>query len=136
MTPQRISALSKANILDEESSLKNKCTRRRSAFQSPRYSYSNKKTIAISNNKGGVGKTSIATSMARRMVDLGFEVLVVDLDPQANSTMFFLNDESLQKKIRYVLHDVITGKCNIEDAVIDVDDGLKVLPSSLLNSTS
>lgn len=140
VTPQRISALSKAlNILDEESSLKGRTrmyTRAavRKLFSHRGISYSNKKTIAISNNKGGVGKTSIATSMARRMVDLGFEVLVVDLDPQANSTMFFLNDESLQKKIRYVLHDVITGKCNIEDAVIDVDDGLKVLPSSLLNS--
>ncbi len=78
VTPQRISALSKAlNILDEESSLKGRTrmyTRAavRKLFSHRGISYTNKKTIAISNNKGGVGKTSIATSVARRMVDLGF----------------------------------------------------------------
>jgi chromosome partitioning protein len=140
VTPQRISALSKTvNILDEESALKGR-TRlySRSAvkklFGYRGVDYGHKRVIAISNNKGGVGKTSIATSLASRLVDLGFEVLVADLDPQANSTMFFLNTEHLQRKVKHVLYDVVTQRCSLDEAIVSVSDGLKVLPSSLLNS--
>lgn len=140
VTPQRIAALTKTcNISDNESILKGR-TRlySRSAVKKllsyRGVNYGGRNVIAISNNKGGVGKTSIATSVAKRLTNLGFEVLLIDIDPQANSTGFLFNTEELQSKIKYVLHDVITKKINLNDALVEVQNGLKVLPSSLLNS--
>ena len=43
--------------------------------------------IAISNEKGGVAKTTTAVSMGGALVQSGYEVLLVDLDPQANLTL-------------------------------------------------
>jgi chromosome partitioning protein len=54
------------------------------------------KTIAFFNNKGGVGKTSLVYHLAWMYSDLGLEVLAADLDPQANLTSMFLEDERLE----------------------------------------
>jgi cellulose biosynthesis protein BcsQ len=55
------------------------------------------KTIAFFNNKGGVGKTTIAYHLAWMFYELGYRVLAVDLDPQANLTAAFLDDEELEQ---------------------------------------
>lgn len=55
------------------------------------------KTIAFFNNKGGVGKTSLVYHMAWKYADLGLSVLAADLDPQANLTSMFLDEERLEK---------------------------------------
>jgi chromosome partitioning protein len=140
VTPQRIGVLTKTcNITDDESIIKGR-TRLYSRnavkklFSYRGVNYNSKNIIAISNNKGGVGKTSIATSIAKRLTSLGFDVLLIDIDPQANSTGFLFNTEELQSKINYVLHDVITKKCNINEAIVEIESGLRILPSSLLNS--
>ena len=54
------------------------------------------KTIAVFNNKGGVGKTSLVYHLAWMYARLDVNVLVADLDPQANLTSMFLNDEELE----------------------------------------
>ena len=54
------------------------------------------KTIAAFNNKGGVGKTSLVYHLAWMYAKLGYEVVVADLDPQANLTTMFLSDEDLE----------------------------------------
>ena len=54
------------------------------------------KIIAVFNNKGGVGKTSLVYHLAWMYARLDFNVLVADLDPQANLTSMFLNDEELE----------------------------------------
>jgi cellulose biosynthesis protein BcsQ len=55
------------------------------------------KTIAFFNNKGGVGKTSLVYHLAWMFADQGVPVLAADLDPQANLTAMFLNEERLEE---------------------------------------
>jgi chromosome partitioning protein len=54
------------------------------------------KTIAFFNNKGGVGKTSLVYHLAWMYADLGLSVLAADLDPQANLTTMFLDEDDLE----------------------------------------
>ncbi|MGB3920530.1 ParA family protein [Methanothrix sp.] len=53
--------------------------------------------IAFFNNKGGVGKTSLVYHLSWMYADLGLKVLASDLDPQANLTASFLDEEELEK---------------------------------------
>jgi cellulose biosynthesis protein BcsQ len=55
------------------------------------------KTIAFFNNKGGVGKTSLVYHLAWMFADQGVPVLAADLDPQANLTAMFLDEERLEE---------------------------------------
>lgn len=55
------------------------------------------KTIAFFNNKGGVGKTSLVYHLAWMFADLGVPVLAADLDPQANLTSMFLEEDRLEE---------------------------------------
>lgn len=54
------------------------------------------KTIAFFNNKGGVGKTSLVYHLAWMCADHGIETMAADLDPQANLTAMFLDEERLE----------------------------------------
>lgn len=58
------------------------------------------KTIAFFNNKGGVGKTSLVYHLAWMFTECGLKVLAVDLDPQANLTAMFLDEERLEELAR------------------------------------
>lgn len=53
------------------------------------------KTIAFFNNNGGVGKTSLVYHLSHMFTERGISVLAVDLDPQANLTSMFINDERI-----------------------------------------
>jgi chromosome partitioning protein len=55
------------------------------------------KTIAFFNNKGGVGKTTLVYHMAWMFANLGLSVVAADLDPQANLTSMFLQEERLEQ---------------------------------------
>jgi cellulose biosynthesis protein BcsQ len=54
------------------------------------------KTVAFFNNKGGVGKTSLVYHLAWMFADHGIKTLAVDLDPQANLTAMFLDEDRLE----------------------------------------
>jgi len=55
------------------------------------------RTIAFFNNKGGVGKTSLVYHLAWMYADLGVSVVAADLDPQANLTSMFVDDDRLEQ---------------------------------------
>lgn len=57
----------------------------------------NAPVVAFFNNKGGVGKTSLVFHLAWMYADIGLKVLAADLDPQANLTAAFLEDERLEE---------------------------------------
>ena len=72
------------------------------------------RTIAIANQKGGVGKTTTAVNLGACLAELGYRTLVVDLDPQGNATTGVgINIRDLQAS----MYDVILNELPIEDCI-------------------
>ncbi|MBS1848706.1 MAG: ParA family protein [Actinobacteria bacterium] len=85
--------------------------------------------IAVANQKGGVGKTTTAVNLGACLADLGFRVLIIDLDPQGNaSTGLGINIRGLEAST----YEVIMDDTPIEDAIEATSiKGLFVVPASL-----
>ena len=86
-------------------------------------------TISLSNQKGGVGKTTSAVNCAAAVGALGKRVLLVDLDPQGNAT----SGVGVQrKKVKLSSYDILIGRATAKDAIIDTGfKNLHVIPSQM-----
>ena len=72
------------------------------------------RALAIANQKGGVGKTTTAVNLGAGLAELGYRVLIVDLDPQGNATTGLgINARNLQASV----YDVLLNDMPIEDCV-------------------
>ncbi len=98
----------------------------------------NIKTITFFNNKGGVGKTSLAYHVSWMLRELGNTVLSVDLDPQANLTGMFMNEDKLEEimekneSIYSALEPLMKGTGDIkEPQIFTADERLGLLPGDL-----
>jgi len=87
------------------------------------------KVIAIANQKGGVGKTTTAVNLSACLADLGKKVLLVDLDPQGNSTSGFGFDKT---KIKQSIYDVLVNDVPTDNVILKTQiDNLMILPATI-----
>lgn len=87
------------------------------------------KVIAIANQKGGVGKTTTSVNLSACLADLGKKVLLVDLDPQGNSTSGFGFDKT---KIKQSVYDVLVNDVPIEGVILQTKiENLMLLPATI-----
>ena len=85
--------------------------------------------IAIANQKGGVGKTTTSINLSSCIAAKGKKVLVVDIDPQGNTTSGY----GIEKNdLDNTMYELMLGDCSIEDCIIkDVIENISILPSNV-----
>ncbi|MBN2474211.1 MAG: ParA family protein [Pirellulales bacterium] len=86
------------------------------------------RSIAVMNQKGGVGKTTTVVNVGAALAESGLRVCVIDLDPQAHATLHLGSD--LRPEQPSIYH-VLTGQHRLEEARRQVADNLWVVGSSL-----
>jgi len=85
--------------------------------------------IAIANQKGGVGKTTTSINLAASLAEKGKKVLVIDMDPQGNTTSGFGVDKN---NLDNTIYELILGECSVHESIIrNVIDNVSIIPSNV-----
>lgn len=88
------------------------------------------RVIAIANQKGGVGKTTTSINLSSCLAEAGKNILVIDLDPQGNTTSGFGIDKN---EIENTVYELMLDECSIKESMMTVEgiDHLTVIPSNV-----
>lgn len=85
--------------------------------------------IAIANQKGGVGKTTTSINLSAALGAKGKKVLVIDTDPQGNTTSGYGIDKN---ELDYSVYDLMLGECSVYDCIIkNVIENVSIIPSNV-----
>lgn len=88
-----------------------------------------KRTIAVANQKGGVGKTTTAVNLGAALAQAGRRVLVVDIDPQGNATTALGIDK---KSVKRCIYDVLLKAAELDLVTLETTlPGLSIVPATL-----
>lgn len=88
-----------------------------------------RRTIAIANQKGGVGKTTTAINLSACLAEKGKKVLAVDMDPQGNMTSGLGVDKD---SVENTIYNLIIGEVKMEEVLIkDVLENLDIIPTNI-----
>lgn len=87
------------------------------------------KIVSITNQKGGVGKTTTAVSLTYSLAEEGKKMLFVDIDPQANGTSSFgIN----KRNIKHSVYEVLINSCPVQDAIMHTAyENVDILPTNM-----
>ncbi|WXG45741.1 MAG: ParA family protein [Candidatus Atabeyarchaeum deiterrae] len=88
------------------------------------------KIVALCNQKGGVGKTTSAVNLSVALGMLGKKVLLLDLDPQANSSVSFFGFDVFNASLS-MYNVLVDEKVGVRDVIRRTEEGIDLLPSNL-----
>lgn len=87
------------------------------------------RTIVVANQKGGVGKTTTAINLSASLAEMGQKILVVDMDPQGNTTSGLGIEKDV---VENTVYELLIGECGIKDAVVKTEyENLELIPSNV-----
>ena len=87
------------------------------------------RVIAIANQKGGVGKTTTSINLSAALAEKGKKVLVIDTDPQGNTTSGFGIEKN---NIECTIYEMMIGECSVFDSIRkNIVERVDIIPANV-----